>query len=74
MDFIKTLDVYNDYYLNIICDDKTNNKPSKFLRNELSYKDGRLLDFDDTLYKRKQKLERINKISKRFEKLFIYTP
>ena len=69
---IKTLDRKNDFYINIkrISDDDLYNyyrfknyDYDSLIKNILSYKSDKLLDFDDTIYQRRKKLQALNKIS-----------
>lgn len=62
---IKALDYKNNYYINI----RRNNSSYEsynydfLIKKELSYKPDELLDFNDTIYQRRKKLQVLNKIS-----------
>lgn len=63
MENILFLDSQNDYYININSDSITYNEITNEIRKWLSYKPNHLIDFDNILFQRKKKLERLKKIT-----------
>jgi len=69
---IKSIDCYNDFYINLKIENKQINYYSDLDNVPLdikffSYKPSYLLDVDDIRYERKKKLIKINELSKKLK-------